>query len=61
MQRQLVNKSLREALSKADKELLKRVQKDEIEYIRFETCDLYCRSIGKLVPVKQLENCLLNG
>ena len=48
-------------LSTADKELLEKVKKDNIEYIRFERCDLYCRSIGKLVPVKYLKNYLLNG
>ena len=48
-------------LSALDTALLKKVKDDEIEYIRLEFCDTYCRSIGKLIPSKDLKKYLLNG
>eukprot|EP01084_Bolivina_argentea_P261843 442653_1 len=48
-------------LSDADKQLLDKVRKDGIEFIRLERCDIYCRSMGKLIPSSDLKKYLLNG
>ena len=51
----------KKSLSKEDEELLAKVEYDKIEYIRFDRCDLYCRNMGKLVPVRYLKDTLLDG
>eukprot|EP01084_Bolivina_argentea_P051908 95408_1 len=56
-----MSETLSSRLSAADIKLLDQIEKDAVEYIRLERCDLYCRSMGKLIPAIDLKEYLLNG
>ncbi len=49
------------SLTTEQKQLLKRLVDDEIEYVRLEFCDTYCRSMGKIVPATDIKGYLQDG